>query len=93
VNVETAFFILDAYLEGLPPLMIQVGESEILFDDAVRLARNAGSAGVETRLEVWPEMFHVWQAFAPALSEGCEALAAVADFINAVLGRKTAVDS
>ncbi|MFS2092929.1 alpha/beta hydrolase [Pseudomonas sp. Pseusp11] len=92
-QAEAATFILDADLEGMPPLMIQVGESEILLDDAVRLARNAGSAGVETRLEVWPGMFHVWQAYAPALSEGREALAAAVDFMNRVLKRKKAVDA
>lgn len=92
-HAEAASFILDADLEGLPPLMIQVGESEILLDDAVRLARNAGSAGVETRLEVWPGMFHVWQAYAPVLSEGREALASATDFINRVLAREKVVDT
>jgi len=92
-HADAASFILDADLEGLPPLMIQVGESEILLDDAVRLARDAGSAGVETRLEIWPGMFHVWQSYAPVFSEGREALAAVADFINRVLAREKAVDT
>ncbi|MDR7283548.1 acetyl esterase/lipase [Pseudomonas corrugata] len=90
-HVDAASFILEADLECLPPLMIQVGECEILLDDAVRLARIAGSAGVDTRLEVWPGMFHVWQAYAPALSEGREALAAAVNFINRVLERKKAV--
>ena len=92
-QVETA--ILEADLQGVPPMMIQVGECEILLDDAVRLARNAGSAGVDTRLEVWPGMFHVWQAYAPVLSEGREALAAAVNFINGVLVRQgaLAVDS
>lgn len=92
-HADAASFILGADLEGLPPLMIQIGESEILLDDAVRLARDAGSAGVETRLEIWPGMFHVWQAYAPVLSEGRDALAAAADFINKVLAREKAVDT
>lgn len=87
-QVETATFNLEADLQGLPPMMIQVGECEILLDDAVRLVRNAGSADVDTRLEVWPGMFHVWQAYAPALSEGREALAAAVNFINGVLVRQ-----
>ncbi|MNP71079.1 hypothetical protein D3C76_1674110 [compost metagenome] len=33
-------------------------------------------------------MFHVWQAYAPALSEGREALAAAVNFINGVLVRQ-----
>src|SRR5574341_2130342 len=34
-------------LTGLPPLLIQVGEDEILLSDAVRLADNARTVGVE----------------------------------------------
>jgi epsilon-lactone hydrolase len=92
-HAEAASFVSKADLEGFPPMMIQVGESEILLDDAVRLARNAGSAGVETRLEIWPGMFHVWQACAPVLSEGHDALAVAAEFINRVLARRGAVDT
>lgn len=90
-QVDAASFILKADLDSLPPLMIQVGECEILLDDAVRLARSAGSAGVDTRLEIWPGMFHVWQAYAPVLSESREALAAAVNFINRVLIRKKPV--
>ncbi|MCG4454930.1 alpha/beta hydrolase [Pseudomonas sp. MMS21-TM103] len=86
-----ATFILDSDLSGFPPLMIQVGSDEMLLDDSIRLARNAGVAGVDVKLEVWPCMFHVWQTFAPSLTEGRNALAASADFINAVLGRAKAV--
>ena len=49
-------------LAGLPPLLIQVGDAEVLLDDAVRLADNAfAEAGVDVTLEVWPEMIHVFQ--------------------------------
>ncbi|MDD3444701.1 MAG: alpha/beta hydrolase [Zavarzinia sp.] len=61
-------------LAGLPPLLIHVGSAECLLDDAVRLAGNLGAAGVETRLEVWPAMIHVWHFFAPMLSEGRDAI-------------------
>ncbi|MEP9317751.1 alpha/beta hydrolase [Pseudomonas sp. LABIM340] len=76
--------ILAADLKGLPPLLIQVGEEEILLDDACALARAAGAAGVEVTLEVWPKMFHVWHMFAPALSEGRKAIAIAANFINSM---------
>jgi acetyl esterase/lipase len=48
-------------LRGLPPLLVHVGEEEILREDAVRLAQAAESAGVDVRLEVYPRMWHVWQ--------------------------------
>ena len=49
---------IHADLGGLAPLLLQVGSSETLLDDSVRLAAAAGSQGVEIRLEIWPEMFH-----------------------------------
>lgn len=77
---------IHADLSGLPPLLIQVGSSEILLDDAVRLAAAAGAAGSFARLEIWPEMFHVWQSFAFMLPEGAAAIADAAAFIHSRLG-------
>ena len=56
---------LYADLHGLPPLLIQVGSSETLLDDSTRLAERAKTAGVDVTLEVWEDMIHVWQLFAP----------------------------
>jgi acetyl esterase/lipase len=68
-------------LAGLPPLLIQVGSAEILFDDALRVARAAGAAGVSVRLEVWSNMVHVWHAFAFMLREGRRAIDAAGRFL------------
>jgi epsilon-lactone hydrolase len=76
---------LHAELRGLPPLLIQVGSAETLLDDSVRLARAAGAADVWVRLEVWPEMIHVWHLFHPQLATGRRALAAAGTFIRAEL--------
>ncbi|WP_228011408.1 alpha/beta hydrolase [Nonomuraea phyllanthi] len=46
---------------GLPPLLIQVGSSELLLDDAVRLTGRAGADEVEVTLEVVPRQPHVFQ--------------------------------
>lgn len=70
-----------ADLSGLAPLLIQVGSAEILMDDAINLARAAGLAGVETRLEIWPQMIHVWHAFGFLLEEGRRAIAAAGAFL------------
>lgn len=69
-------------LRGLPPLLIQIGEAEILYDDAVRFARKAEQAGVEVRLETYPEMPHVFQMFAPFLPQASEALASIGRFVT-----------
>ena len=68
-------------LTGLPPLLIQVGSSEVLLDDSRRLAANAKTAGVEVSLEVWDQMVHVWQLFSAILPEGREAIEEVVRFI------------
>lgn len=61
---------LFADLTGLPPLLIEVGEAEILLSDATRLADLAAEAGVEVTLHVWPGLPHVFGLFAALLSEG-----------------------
>jgi epsilon-lactone hydrolase len=77
---------LYADLRGLAPLLIQVGSAEVLLDDATRLAEKALAAGVEARLEVWPEMIHVWHSFAAILDEGREAIAGIGRFLREHVG-------
>jgi monoterpene epsilon-lactone hydrolase len=73
---------LHADLKGLPPLFIQVGDAEVLLDDSNRVAERARAAGVKVKLEVWPEMIHVWQLFASFLPEGQEAIEGIGKFIH-----------
>jgi monoterpene epsilon-lactone hydrolase len=70
---------------GLPPLLIQVGEHEMLRDDSLRVANKARADGVEVQLEVWPGMFHVFQSHEPLLPEAREAIDRMADFIRSRL--------
>jgi acetyl esterase/lipase len=70
---------LFADLKGLPPLLVQVGTDEVLFDDATRCADRARQAGVDARLEIWDEMFHVFQ-LVPFLPETKRAVRQIADF-------------
>ena len=48
-------------MTGLPPLLLHVGESEVLRDDSIRLAQRAREAGVTVELQVFPGVPHVWQ--------------------------------
>ena len=48
---------------GFPPTLIQVGTHEILYSDAEQLRNAMLSAGAECRLEVWEDMWHVFQMF------------------------------
>jgi acetyl esterase/lipase len=65
---------------GLPPLMIQVGSTEVLLDDARRVAERARAAGCLVEFEVWSKMPHVWQLFAPFIPEARRALDRAAAF-------------
>lgn len=76
---------LYADLKGIAPLLIQVGSIETLLDDAIRLAGRAAAAGVPTRLDVWPEMPHVWHLFHPALAAGRQAIEEGGAFVRAAM--------
>jgi epsilon-lactone hydrolase len=71
-----------ATLAGLPPLLIQVGSHEVLLDDAVRLAANAGRDDVEVTLQIAAECTHVFPSLSGALDEADEALDEVARFLS-----------
>jgi acetyl esterase/lipase len=67
---------------GFPPLLIQVGDHEVLLNDSTRLAEKAKSADVEVKLEVEPEMFHDFQHFAPLFPEAQQAIDRIGGFIR-----------
>ncbi len=68
-------------LHGLPPLLVQVGADEILFDDARRLAERAAAMGVPTVFEEWIAMFHTWHAYPAALEAADAAIAHAGSFL------------
>ncbi|MDE6882308.1 MAG: alpha/beta hydrolase [Lachnospiraceae bacterium] len=47
--------------EGFPPTYIQVGENEVLQDDAKMLYQKLLKANVSVRLDIFPGMWHVFQ--------------------------------
>jgi len=69
---------------GMPPLLIQVGDVEVLLDDAAELASVAAAAGVDVEHHVYADMPHVWQLSYPAFPEAVDAVAQIADFVRRV---------
>jgi epsilon-lactone hydrolase len=67
---------------GYPPTLIQTGMDEILLSDSVRLAERYEAAGVDVRLDLRDELWHVYQAFAGYMPEATEALVRAAVFIR-----------
>ncbi|MNN27187.1 Monoterpene epsilon-lactone hydrolase [compost metagenome] len=61
-------------LEKLPPLYIQVGALEVLLSDAVRLSERAEQAGVDVTIEIWDNMWSVFQFLAYMLPEAEQAI-------------------
>jgi epsilon-lactone hydrolase len=75
-----------ADLGGLPPIYIQVGGDETLLDDSRRLAEYARSAGVEVRLDLFPDQQHTFQMAAGRAPEADEAIRRMADWVRPKLG-------
>jgi monoterpene epsilon-lactone hydrolase len=73
---------LYADLHGMPPIIIHVGQREVLRDDSTRLAERIRAAGCEVMISVWPVLPHVWQIFNRILPEGRQSLAQMADFLH-----------
>ncbi|MBW7983404.1 alpha/beta hydrolase [Enterobacillus tribolii] len=74
---------------GLPPLLLQVGEDEILYNDAHDFARNARNAGVEVTFSPWRGMWHVWQCLVPGMKESRQAIEEIGRFCREVMGNDT----
>jgi acetyl esterase/lipase len=74
-----------ANVAGLPPMLIQVGDHEILLSDSTRLAENLEKSGVDVELEVWPDMWHVFQFFVGKMPESRQAIVKIGEYIRAKL--------
>ena len=70
--------------DGAPPLLILVGDAEVLLDDSRKLADVAKSAGVDVTLSVYPEMPHIWTLSYPAFPEAVEGVTEMAEFVARV---------
>jgi acetyl esterase/lipase len=73
--------LLGADLRGLPPLVVQAGEAEVLFDQIRGFAERARAAGVAVQLETYPEMFHDFQVAASLVPEGEAAVESLLRFL------------
>lgn len=72
-------------LTELPPLLVHVGEEEILREDAVLLVERAKACGVDAHLEVYPRMWHVFQLYL-SLPQAKGSLSKIAEFLALHLG-------
>jgi acetyl esterase/lipase len=68
--------------EDLPPIMIHIDKSEVLYGDAVALVNKAKSAGIDAELYEEQGLWHVWHIFARYIPEGQKAIDNIARFID-----------
>lgn len=69
-------------LKGLPPLYIDVGDQEVLLDDALLIAERAEQAGCQVTLHVAPGLWHVYPAWASLVPEALQEMKRVAAFVR-----------
>ncbi|MEK4297658.1 hypothetical protein BSK65_02540 [Paenibacillus odorifer] len=72
-------------LQGLPDLLVQVGNHEVLLSDSTRLAERASGAGVHVELEIWDNMWSVFHFLAYMLPEAEQAISKIGKFARAKL--------
>lgn len=71
-----------AHVGGLPPMYIQVGDDEILLSDSTRFAAKLDEAGIDVDLEIWPEMWHVFQLFVGKMPEARAAINKIGAYLR-----------
>lgn len=76
---------LFAVFDAPPPVLIQASRSEILRDDAVRIAERLADAGGDATLDLWDDTPHAWQIFGDWLPEAREARARAGAFVRRCL--------
>ncbi len=74
-----------ANVSGLPPMLIQVGDDEILLSDSTRLAEKLDAAGIDVEIEVFPGMWHVFQMFVGKMPEAKRAVKKIGEYIDRVI--------
>jgi len=73
-------------MAGLPPVLVQASQSEVLFDDSLRFVKKARKAGVNVTFQKWKGLIHWWHMFG-TMPEAQEAIDKVIKFINSQFKR------
>jgi monoterpene epsilon-lactone hydrolase len=73
-------------MKGLPPLFINSGEDDELFDDGRLFAEKAKEAGVDVMFRPGPGMIHCYPLLAPMFPEATEAMEEIVGFVKRKMG-------
>jgi monoterpene epsilon-lactone hydrolase len=82
---------IHANLRGLPPIYIQAGRAEILYDSIAAFAIEAKSQGAHVTFESWPCMNHVFQFFGHDAPQSSEALRRIGEVVAQCVSEPVAI--
>ncbi|MFW5708125.1 MAG: alpha/beta hydrolase fold domain-containing protein, partial [Bacteroidota bacterium] len=69
-------------LAGLPPILVNSGVDDELFEDGEKFYHKAKAAGVDVRFRAGKGMLHCYPLLAPMFPEATEAMNEIVDFIK-----------
>lgn len=75
-----------AELHGLPPILVHVGESEVLLSDSLRFVDRARNYGAQAQLKIWKNAPHVFQIFAGFVPQSTQSLREIGHFLRQCWG-------
>jgi epsilon-lactone hydrolase len=73
---------LYADLTGLPPMLLQMSDMEVLTDEDMLLAERARAAGVDVRQQVSHGLMHVWHIYWRYLDQARDSIKEIVSFIG-----------
>lgn len=73
---------LYADLHGLPPMLVQLSDSEVLVDEGTKVAKKAELAGVDVQFQKFKGLIHVWQIYWRYLPQAREAISKIVAYID-----------
>jgi epsilon-lactone hydrolase len=79
---------LQGDLSRLPPVLVHVGEDEVLLDDSRRYQQRCEAAGGRVTVHVWHGMTHVFPSSVSMLQAAREALDITGEFLDGALARR-----
>jgi epsilon-lactone hydrolase len=82
-----------ADLRELPPIYIQAGRAEILYDSIQAFAAHGKNQGADVVLEAWEDMNHDFQIFAPDAPQSADALRRIGEVIDARLRARNEMET
>ena len=75
-------------LSGLPPVLVQVGDDEVLLGDSEKLAAGIRASGGEVTLTVWKDMWHVFQMSHASVPDAARAVSDAGSFMKTCWRRR-----